>query len=296
MMTFPNALFGFVVCLVLAACGSGGSSAVDAGSAQEDAAAGAREDGGSAGQTPLGKGDASAPAAQACANGKQDATELDVDCGGPCRPCADGKACNDNEDCPAESYCVSLRDSVPESCRSPVPSCYPNPCAQDEECHTMGAWSRVDDSLVKIVACFALPAQDQECAASTDDAKPACAAGLKCISNTCQPPTLEEDDACDLNRDACKGALKCFPNGMAGTGGICGVRRALGEICGFGSDCELGLRCDRPGAQSGSCAPRLKQGETCKVSVFNYDCEVGLICSNQECVPIDGIRREDSEF
>lgn len=295
-MKLTYVLFGFVTCLELAGCGSDGSSTVDAGSADGDASIRARQDGGSSGQMPMGNRDASAPATQGCTNGKQDATELDVDCGGPCLPCSDGKACKDNEDCPADSYCVSLRDSVPESCRSPVPSCYPNPCAKDEECGTLGAWSRVDDSLFKLVACFNLPTQGQECAASSDDAEPACAAGLSCISNKCEPPTLDQGEACDLNRDACKGALKCFPNGMAGTGGVCRARHAVGEICGFGSDCEIGLRCDRPGAQSGSCAPRLKQGEACKVSVFNYDCEAGLICSNQECVPIDGIRREDSEF
>jgi hypothetical protein len=32
-----------------------------------------------------------------------DGSETDVDCGGPCAPCAQGKACNVNADCASGS-------------------------------------------------------------------------------------------------------------------------------------------------------------------------------------------------
>jgi hypothetical protein len=56
--------------------------------------------GGSAGAPPgvLDTDDASATGAT-CANGIVDGDESDVDCGGPCTPCADGKRCHHDADC-----------------------------------------------------------------------------------------------------------------------------------------------------------------------------------------------------
>ena len=48
-----------------------------------------------------------------CVNGAKDGDELDVDCGGPCLPCGDGKACAAQADC-ASGVCQS------GSCQAPA--------------------------------------------------------------------------------------------------------------------------------------------------------------------------------
>ncbi len=56
---------------------------------------GATTDGG---DLDLGAGDLTLPG-PTCRNGIQDVDESDVDCGGSCPPCVNGKACNSGEDC-----------------------------------------------------------------------------------------------------------------------------------------------------------------------------------------------------
>ncbi|MCA9581670.1 MAG: hypothetical protein KC416_07725, partial [Myxococcales bacterium] len=60
-------------------------------------------------------GDAAAPAT--CGDGVRAETETDVDCGGPCPPCADGSMCQGNEDC-SSFLCSSGVCQVTSSCSS----------------------------------------------------------------------------------------------------------------------------------------------------------------------------------
>jgi parallel beta-helix repeat protein len=71
----------------------------------------------------------------ACANGIADAGEVDVDCGGPCSRCADGRRCTGAGDC-ASGHCdaMSLLCSQPPQLETPAPlaSCNDGIQNQDE--------------------------------------------------------------------------------------------------------------------------------------------------------------------
>lgn len=90
--------------------------ASDSSAASDGATAGASESGtasasgtagsGSASASGTGSGSASDSGSDSgsgggpgCANGVQDGDESDVDCGGSCEPCPDGKVCNEPDDC-----------------------------------------------------------------------------------------------------------------------------------------------------------------------------------------------------
>ena len=55
-----------------------------------------------------------------CNNSVKDNNESDVDCGGSCKPCANGKSCSANTDCASE-YCTNQK-------------CETRPCTKDSEC------------------------------------------------------------------------------------------------------------------------------------------------------------------
>ena len=76
----------FVPCLALFACAA--ESGVEFGSSQSPGA-------------PDGGESADAGPPPSCTDGRRDATETDVDCGGQCAACAPGKACARAEDCDA---------------------------------------------------------------------------------------------------------------------------------------------------------------------------------------------------
>lgn len=92
-------------------------------------------------------GDTGGPPPDHCTNGVQDGDESDVDCGGSCEPCDDGKACNISPDCEskqcthdmtcgAEDWCVDLIDDngcqqcIKTSCCESVLECVTG----DEKC------------------------------------------------------------------------------------------------------------------------------------------------------------------
>jgi hypothetical protein len=84
-----------------------------------------------------------------CDNGRQDPGEPDVDCGGGCAPCAEGKACFEDEDC-ASGVCGAgylcrpagcgngTQDSgeLGIDCGGPCPACLGAGCGVDADCAT----------------------------------------------------------------------------------------------------------------------------------------------------------------
>lgn len=84
---------------------------------------------------------------EACANGALDEGETDVDCGGWCTPCADGKACIDPPDC-ASGVCdggacaaptctdgVKNGEEIDADCGGPCPKCGSgSACTTGESC------------------------------------------------------------------------------------------------------------------------------------------------------------------
>ncbi|TKD02200.1 hypothetical protein [Polyangium fumosum] len=107
-----------------------------------------------------------------CANGSLDAAngETDVDCGGPCVPCAAGLKCNQRADCEGEGSC----GGSPKTCQPP--SCndtFKNGNETDLDCGGSCA-----DDVANPKRCT----QGQGCLFPDD-----CSAGLSCKAGTCQP-------------------------------------------------------------------------------------------------------------
>ena len=67
--------------------------------------------GGSGGMTGTGSGGAPA----SCMDGVKDDGETDVDCGGSCPSCADGKSCAKDADCLQASYCDAQDKCAPKA-------------------------------------------------------------------------------------------------------------------------------------------------------------------------------------
>ena len=66
------------------------------------------------------------PTRHRCANGIKDGTETDVDCGGSCSRCADGRTCVDHDDC-ASALCDLTAGSGLMTCQAcPAPSAAPS--------------------------------------------------------------------------------------------------------------------------------------------------------------------------
>ncbi|MDC0742381.1 hypothetical protein [Polyangium mundeleinium] len=107
-----------------------------------------------------------------CLNGVFDSPsgETDIDCGGPCTPCAAGLKCNQRSDCEGEGLCIGS----PKVCQ--VPTCsdaVQNGNETDSDCGGNCAEDVADPKRCS---------EGQGCLFPND-----CAAGLSCKSGTCQP-------------------------------------------------------------------------------------------------------------
>ena len=99
-----------------------------------------------------------------CHDGAKTAGEGDVDCGGTCAPCIDGKACNSGDDCTSRS--CSAGTCVAPTCSDGVRDGYES----DADCGGICG------------AC----ASGKVCAADTDCTSAACDNGIG-TTGTCQP-------------------------------------------------------------------------------------------------------------
>ena len=146
---------------------------------------------------------------ESCTNNAKDTDESDIDCGGPCGPCGDGKKCNENIDC-SSSYC---ENSV---CKAPT--CDDNVKNQDEsDIDCGGVCSKCED--------------DKACNQNSDCTSNYCAFGT-CKSDTCFDGKLSGSES-DID---CGGACptKC------GEGKNCGVDNdcTTGLEC-YNSECSI---------------------------------------------------------
>ncbi|MBI4702543.1 MAG: hypothetical protein HY744_15595 [Deltaproteobacteria bacterium] len=111
--------------------------------------------------------------APTCADKVKNGDETDVDCGGACSPCANGKACATADDCESR-LCAPGEGDAGKACA---------PCAKHEDCAPLGA-----------AYCEAGTCADQKALAGS------CAGAAECLSDFCADAVC-----CDA---ACEGTCR----------------------------------------------------------------------------------------
>ena len=140
-----------------------------------------------------------------CSNNIKDPQETDVDCGGACNLCAEGKMCNETTDC-SSGFCNEDNECA-------IPTCNDNVKNQDE--------SNVDCGGNNCDKCE----DSTECNVDSD-----------CSSGSCSFGVCSEPEACS------DGALTGTETDVD-CGGACPTKCQLGNSCSLGSDCRSGLEC-----------------------------------------------------
>jgi hypothetical protein len=191
----------------------------------------------------------------------KDGTETDVDCGGLCPPCADGKMCKVDNDCTSMG------------CDALSLTCVANPCTDHQKdgtetdvdcgggtCPTCadGKHCMVNSDCTSMACdavsftCDASQCMDGKPDGNETDVDcgggqcPQCAIGKKCLGDTdCVSPS-----ACDANSLTCVGN-QCADHRKDGneTDVDCGgtdacARCPTGKACMVNSDCQSGHTCN----------------------------------------------------
>ncbi|MBN2112458.1 hypothetical protein JW707_05160 [Candidatus Woesearchaeota archaeon] len=191
-----------------------------------------------------------------CNNSELDTGETDIDCGGTCLPCTEGKSCLINADC-LSMYCkngtcaaAACDDLIHNGDESDVDcggTCKPCAigylCRENSDCETGNCQSgicgepdpcfnQILDGIETDVDCGGACKKCEDgnsCLVSAD-----CYSGL-CTDNVCTPKK-REGESC-INDTECESGLVCKDE-------ICQVRKAQeGEFCQSTDKCEEGLVC-----------------------------------------------------
>ena len=219
-----------------------------------------------------------APAPASCTNGVKDATETDVDCGGACAKCVDGKSCAVGTDC-TDGVCKdtgaglkcqlpSNSDGVKNGTETGI-DCggMGNPkCANGQDCTTRADCT---SDYCKTGKCAATgPMDGAQNGTETDvdcggpGAAPRCADALKCLVDTdckndvckdlkdgkglrCQAPSYTDGKLNGLETDVDCGGDTAHP---CATGKICKVSGDCTTLgCNYKFKCAAGRSCTNPG-------------------------------------------------
>jgi hypothetical protein len=236
-----------------------------------------------------------------CENGTLDPDETDVDCGGACGVCADGKSCADNGDCKSgtcgvtyvclSSACGNGKLDPPETkidCGGDCPLCLGDGCSANDQCQSgfcdsagtcaipsctdgikNGAETGVDCGAGDCSPCT----DGQGCLTATNCASGFCNQGKKCATPSCT----------DAEKNADETDVDC--------GGSCGPC-ADGKACADKDDCESGKCNDgKCTALAGTCADGQKNGDEtdldcgggCDGCGFDKDCKAPGDCKSGIC-------------
>lgn len=163
-----------------------------------------------AGGTTTGTG--GAPAVDPCSDGKRNGTETDVDCGGECEPCAEGKSCKAGGDC-AGGQCND-RVCAPAHCGDGKAS----GDESDEDCGGSCALCALGMSCETSADC-----EGGNCAGGTCAAPGHCVYGWRDhpCGATCLERTQSDQRACELVLD-CFVENDCGPASCTGVTQVCG--------------------------------------------------------------------------
>lgn len=230
-----------------------------------------------------------------CDDGVISGDESDVDCGGSCGGCADGRACNDEADCSSvicsasnrcvASLCEDERISGGEIAVDCGETCPGRPCSLLEDCRghhecASGICSvysnqctnstcqngvqdsnepKVDSGAHCATKCFL----DDPCWSSADCASGFCSPEGICVADHCGDGVQNFDEA-----------------GVDCGGPTCEARCGLGEGCRAPSDCDVGIVCSVYGTCTTTCGDGLPTpGET--------DLDCGGTCRNESLCEIN---------
>lgn len=193
-------------------------------------------------------------------------------------------ACSFYSECGEGFLCED--DPGSEVCGEGV--CKPDPGACAQACAAGEFCDDVDST--EASECKALKAMGDACIVND-----ACAAGLYCHEQTCQPlsamkpassAALAQGEACNVyaSRPApsCEASLLCVGVDPASGDGTCDSPRASGESCFVDVECAGALSClgrDAVTMQLGTCGEREEIGERCTV---NDGCKSGY-CASGVC-------------
>jgi hypothetical protein len=210
-----------------------------------------------------------------CADRVQDATETDVDCGGPmCVPCAAGQTCSLGSDCES-TFCSAWSDEPP--------ACATNHCGD-------GVMDG-DEGGLDCGGAVCRKCADGIRASSASDCESGAWNGTICVASECSDfvrSTGESDVDCGgetcaercgfkqlcRERGDCAAALRCHP-----TQNTC--LRAEGTACEANGDCVTG-RC-----RSGTCA----SAATLCDNGSHDGAETDVDCGGPDCSPCSVTRR-----
>jgi len=139
-----------------------------------------------------------------CVNTLLDENETDIDCGGPCPPCADFLNCQEDYDC------------VSRICNATM-VCQPSLCTDDLN---GGNETDIDCGGNQCTGCE----NNQTCATNED-----------CLSNYCDAGVCSDNPCFNGMLDGLEGDVDC--------GGACPQRCVIGQTCVTTSDCVNGTSC-----------------------------------------------------
>lgn len=255
------------------------------------------------------------PVASPCANNVMDGTETDVDCGGLCGKCANGKVCATAADCAGDVCtaglcqavgCVNLaKDSAETDIDCGGPTCAP--CGQGKQCtlvrdcqsgtctggicETNSCTDRVKNGTETDIDCGGATCPACGPAASCAVARD-CDSGL-CAAARCAVPSCADGikDGDETGKD-CGGGCPGCPTGEACTvASDCVSTVCMSALCAAGTCSDVAKNGTETDIDCGgtTCAARCPTGKGCLAST---DCAAGActggLCQSASCA--DGLK------
>ncbi len=216
----------------------------------------------------------------ACENKAKDGDETDVDCGGSCAKCADGKVCKAAGDC-VSGYCNDSGKCATKPCETAKDCsrgavCENGSCVIPPSC-TDGIKNQDETDVDCGGSCAAKCNLDESCGVNADCNTNKCDAG-KCIERGCKADVdCGKNLKCDLDTrmcylpPSCKDDIKNQDETDIDCGGSCGA-------CGLTKACKANTDCGSGNCAEGFCA---EMGCT-----RNTDCGGNLVCNRttKQCV------------
>ena len=203
-----------------------------------------------------------------CGDHKQSGGETDVDCGGDCCRCADGRKCAGGADC-TSGVCFNGACAAP-ACGDQIQN---------------GAETDVDCGGGVCPPCPDAP----------DAGK--CKVDSDCARLNCQPPHCAAPSCTDGKKDGKESDVDCGgPTGAGGAGAGC-KKCPFGKLCGAPIDCESAACAADPGTSTPvcqSCPDGKKNGNetdvdcggggTCPKCGVDAGCKTMSDCSSGKCI------------
>lgn len=235
---------------------------------------------GPGGSSSVPQGDTVVPPAT-CSDSLKNQGESDIDCGGPCQPCAVGSVCAQLSDCQAPALCIAAvcdlglcdnnaQDPGEEGvdCGGDCRACLGGSCTDDDACASLfcdggtcatpsctdGVMNGGEAGVDCGAGCPGCP-DGTSCANASD-----CGSGV-CVSGTCETPAPSCDDG---TRNGAETDIDCG-------GGAC-------PGCNVGASCTAATDCLSTLCESGACTA----AATCNDGLVNGT-ETGVDCGGGGC-------------